>query len=161
LDRSVTFNFIGYIHTPFEEKTGVPIQACYSRSEGWIELFPEFFAGLLDLEGFSHLILIYHFHKINKVKMQVKPYLEEKKHGIFATRAPIRPNPIGISTVELMGIDKSKSILKIRGVDMLNNSPLIDIKPFVPHFDNREGRSGWLSSTNHTSTRPNFSDNRF
>ena len=93
--------------------------------------------------------------------MRVKPYLEEKTHGIFATRAPIRPNPIGISTVELLGVNESESLLKVRGVDMLNNTPLIDIKPFVPHFDNREAGMGWLSNTSHTSTQPNLSDDRF
>ncbi len=161
MERSVNFSFIGYIHTPFEEKIGIPIQACYSTVEGWIELFPEYFAGILDLEGFSHIILIYHFHQTQEVKMRVKPYLEEKTHGIFATRAPIRPNPVGISTVELMGINESESLLKIRGVDMLNNTPLIDIKPFVPHFDNRKARMGWLSNTTNTSIKPNLSDDRF
>ena len=161
MERSVNFTFIGFIHTPFEDTVGIPIQACYSTVEGWIELFPKYFDGILDLIGFSHIILIYQFHKVQEVKMRVKPYLEEKTHGIFATRAPVRPNPIGISTVELLGINESKSLLKIRGVDMLNVTPLIDIKPFIPHFDNREARKGWLSNTTHTSTNPILSDDRF
>ncbi len=140
---------------------GIPIQTSYSKTEGVINLFSEYSEGLLDLEGFSHIILVYHFHKVNEMKLKVKPYLEDKVHGVFATRAPVRPNPVGISTVELLEINRPECLLKIRGVDMVNNTPLIDIKPFIPYFDNRKAIVGWLKNTNYTSTKFKVSDERF
>ena len=161
MNNKVILDYIGFIHTPFTKKSGIPIQSCYSEAEGWIELFPEFTDGLKDLSGFSHIILLYHFHLVEEYKLTVKPYLEEKSHGVFATRAPTRPNPIGFSTVELMEINGEKSILKIRGVDMVDETPLIDIKPYVPHFDNRIAKVGWLSKTSHTINKKKISDTRF
>jgi tRNA-Thr(GGU) m(6)t(6)A37 methyltransferase TsaA len=136
---------IGYIRTPFTEKKGTPIQSYYSKAEGYIEIFPEYAKGLDDLEEFSHIHLIYHFHQSDGVKLNVVPFLDEKKRGIFATRAPLRPNPIGISIVELISINYSTSIMKICGVDMLDSTPLLDIKPYVPLFDQREAKTGWIS----------------
>ena len=161
MEKSVSFKYIGFIRTPFEFTEGVPIQTSYSKTEGVIKLFPEFFEGLLDLEGFSHIILLYHFHKVLETKLKVKPFLEDNIHGVFATRAPVRPNPIGISIVELLEIYEPESLLKIRGVDMINNTPLIDIKPFIPHFDNRKATVGWLKNTNYTSKNHQISDDRF
>ena len=106
----VTYKIIGLIRTPFLENKGIPIQTCYSSTEGWIELFPRYIEGLADLDGFSHLILLYHFHKARDVQMEVIPFLDEKKRGIFSTRAPVRPNPIGISIVELISIDPSLNV---------------------------------------------------
>ena len=161
MGKSVSFKYIGYISTPFEKTNGIPIQTRYSNTEGRINLLPEYSEGLLDLEGFSHVILIYHFHKVVETKLRVKPYLEDEIHGIFATRAPIRPNPVGLSVVELLEVNQIECLLKVRGVDMINNTPLIDIKPFIPHFDNREATEGWLKSTNHTSMNIKMSDDRF
>jgi tRNA-Thr(GGU) m(6)t(6)A37 methyltransferase TsaA len=137
----------------------MPIQACYSEIEGWIELHPKYMEGLKDLEGFSHIILLYHFHQIEKMQLLVHPYLDEDIHGIFATRAPVRPNPIGISIVELIEI--KKTVLKIKGVDILNQTPLLDIKPFVPLFDHRKAQTGWLSKTGHQEKEIIYSDDRF
>ena len=155
------YEVIGYIHTPFETNEGIPIQSCYSDMEGWIELFQEYSGGLKDLDGFSHIMLFYHFHKAGKAKLLVFPYLDKKPHGIFATRAPIRPNPIGISIVEVIGVEHSKSIVRIKGVDMLNSTPLLDIKPYVPHFDHRDASDGWFSQSKFNIQDSHIADNRF
>jgi tRNA-Thr(GGU) m(6)t(6)A37 methyltransferase TsaA len=154
---SVEFKIIGYIRTPYSEKKGIPIQSTYSRTEGHIEIFSEYVKGLEDLEEFSHLYLIYHLHKSEGVKLKVVPFLDEKSRGVFSTRAPLRPNPIGISIVELISINHSKNIIKIRGVDMLDSTPLLDIKPYVPLFDQRDAKTGWISPP----LREEKSDGRF
>ena len=111
--------------------------------EGTVEIFPEYVEGLDDLEGFSHIILIYHFHLVKKTLLKVKPYMDNKLHGVFATRSPSRPNPIGISTVRLVKIDEN--ILYIKDVDILDGTPLLDIKPYVPEIDVRVvDKIGWL-----------------
>lgn len=111
--------------------------------EGFIELKQEYVEGLKDLDGFSHLILLYHFHRSKKYSLKVKPYLEDEWRGIFATRYPARPNPIGLSVVRLSRIEGNK--LYVLDVDMLDGTPLLDIKPFIPEVDNRENaRIGWL-----------------
>ena len=135
---------IGRIYTPFKKIKGIPIQSSVILDvEGTVEIFPEYSEGLKDLNGFSHIILLYYFHQIKKKKLQVFPYMDENLHGIFATRAPVRPNPIGISITRLISIDEN--ILFIKGIDVLNNTPLLDIKPYVPEFDMREMvRIGWL-----------------
>ena len=137
----------------------MPIQACYSEVEGWIDLHPEYMEGLKDLEDFSHIILLYHFHQAEKMQLLVRPYLDTEIHGIFATRAPVRPNPIGISIVKLNEIKETN--LKIKGVDMLNLTPLLDIKPFVPLFDHRQAYTGWLAKTGHEEKDIFYSDDRF
>lgn len=161
-DKSlVKYRIIGFIRTQFQEKKGVPIQACYSSAEGWIELFPQYIEDLADLDGFSHLILLYHFHKTREVQMKVIPFLDKKKRGIFSTRAPLRPNPIGISIVELVAINLTFCVLKIRGVDMLDSTPLLDIKPYVPLFDKRDAKTGWISLTLCDTQEERLSDGRF
>ena len=115
--------------------------------------------GLKDLDDFSHIILLYHFHQAEDMQLLVSPFLDTELHGIFATRAPVRPNPIGISIVELNEIDEN--ILKIKGVDMLDTTPLLDIKPFVPHFDHRKAHAGWLAKTSHEKVETFYSDSRF
>ncbi|MHA1542327.1 MAG: tRNA (N6-threonylcarbamoyladenosine(37)-N6)-methyltransferase TrmO [Candidatus Hodarchaeales archaeon] len=157
----VTYKIIGLIRTPFLENKGIPIQTCYSSTEGWIELFPRYIEGLADLDGFSHLILLYHFHKARDVQMEVIPFLDEKKRGIFSTRAPVRPNPIGISIVELISIDPSLNVLKIKGVDMLDSTPLLDIKPYIPLFDQYEAKTGWITNSLHQKKEGKLSDDRF
>ena len=109
-----------------------------------MEVFPEYGEGLADLEGFSHLILLYHFHLAQGFALRVKPFLDEQQHGLFATRAPARPNPIGISIVRLERVEGTR--LYIREVDIVDGTPLLDIKPYVPRFDRRDGAtSGWLA----------------
>ena len=124
-----------------DEKT--PIQPVYAKGcKGYVELLPEFVDGLRDLNGFSHIYLIYHFHKSRQVKLIVKPYLQDVDRGIFSTRAPFRPNPIGLSVVELLGIEGN--ILHLDGVDILDDTPLLDIKPYTAKFDLRNvTKNGW------------------
>ncbi len=155
------FEIIGLIYTPFETKEGMPIQSCYSNEKGRIGIFPEYSAGLKDLDNFSHVYLIYFFHKAQEKKLTVHPYLDSNPRGIFSTRAPIRPNPIGISIVKLENIDHSKAKLWVEGVDMLNKTPLLDIKPYVPHFDHRDATTGWISKSNYKITDSHISDDRF
>ncbi len=144
----IKYKPIGIIHTPFKEPHGTPIQPTNAKgSAGTVEVFPEYQEGLQDLEGFSHIILIYHLHKSGTVRLKSKPFMDNTEHGIFAIRGPNRPNPIGISVVNLDGIEKHgrASLLHIRNVDMLDGTPLLDIKPYVPDFDSSENpRIGWL-----------------
>lgn len=157
----ITYKVIGYIRTPFRENKGVPIQTYYSSTEGSIELFPQYIEGLADLDSFSHIILVYHFHTAGEVKMEVIPFLDTKKRGIFSTRAPIRPNPIGISIVELVSVSSTNHTLKIRGVDMLDYTPLLDIKPYVPLFDQRDAKTGWITRALLQKKTKIVSDGRF
>ena len=134
---------IGIIHSPFQEKEQTPIQPSRSQAKGRVEVYPEFAAGLEDIEGFSHIILLYMFHQSSGFTLRVKPFLDDQQHGLFATRYPKRPNPIGISVVRLARRDEN--ILEIEGVDVLDGTPLLDIKPYVSEFDLRNAtRSGWL-----------------
>ncbi|HOU51338.1 MAG: tRNA (N6-threonylcarbamoyladenosine(37)-N6)-methyltransferase TrmO [Smithella sp.] len=134
---------IGIIHSEHIEEEKTPIQPVYAKGcKGYVELFPEFVDGLRDLNGFSHIYLIYHFHRVQQVKLIVKPYLQDVYHGIFATRAPFRPNPIGLSVVELHGIEGN--ILHLDGVDVLDGTPLLDIKPYTAKFDLHDvKKNGW------------------
>ncbi len=141
----VSFRPIGVIRTPFTDSAGMPIQAVAAVGiAGRIELDSAFEAGLTDLEGFSHLILVYHLHRATSPRLTVTPFLDDTAHGIFATRSPARPNPIGISTVRLIGIDGTT--ISIEDVDMVDETPLLDLKPYVPAFDDRpDARIGWFS----------------
>jgi tRNA-Thr(GGU) m(6)t(6)A37 methyltransferase TsaA len=142
---AIIYKPIGAIHSPFKEPREAPIQsACAWDIAGTVEIFPEYSEGLADLEGFSHIILLYHFHLSKVFSLKVKPYLDEQLRGVFATRAPARPNPIGMSIVRLVKIEGEK--LCIRDVDILDGTPLLDIKPYVPEFDSRNAEKiGWLS----------------
>ena len=144
--KDITYNPIGVIHSPFENGNGVPIQPALARGiKGTVEVYPEFEMGLDDLDGFSHIILIYHFHLSNGFQLKVKPYLDNNFRGVFATRSPRRPNNIGISVVKLVNVEKN--ILSIENVDIVNNTPLLDIKPYVPEFNAAENnRIGWLTN---------------
>lgn len=136
---------IGVIHSPYKTKEEMPIQGRF-RPEvtGKIEVFEDYEEGLKDIEGFSHLIILYWFHQTGKTSLLIRPYLDETPRGVFATRYPTRPNPIGISVVRLLG--REGNILRISEVDVLDGTPLLDIKPYVPQFDRREGtRVGWLT----------------
>ena len=142
----ITFEPIGIIYTPFKTKEGMPIQSAGAEGiKGKIILNEEFASGLTDLEGFSHIILVYHFHRSVGFELKTKPFLDDKKHGVFSTRAPRRPNPIGISVVRLLSIDKN--ILKVENVDILNETPLLDIKPYIPDFDiHKTEKNGWIEN---------------
>ena len=136
---------IGIIHAPFTEKSKTPIQAARSQAIGYVEVLPEFSDGLQDIEALSHIYLLYAFHESSGYKLQVKPFLDDQEHGIFATRYPYRPNPIGISIVKLLS--RETNILTVEGIDTLDGTPLLDIKPYVPDFDHREEvRAGWYET---------------
>ncbi len=158
---SISYRPIGIIRTPFSTPAEMPIQPEGAKGiKGTIEINPELAPGLFDIEGFSHLILIYHFHLIQGHKLYVVPFMDDKPHGIFATRAPVRPNPIGISVVELKKVENN--LIYIEGVDMIDGTPLLDIKPFYARYDNRpETRSGWLEGKERTDISKIKSDARF
>lgn len=155
------YTVIGYIRTPFNEKTGMPIQSSLSKALGTVNILPQYSEGLSDLGDFSHIYLIYHFHKANKYKLKVKPFLDDEERGVFATRAPLRPNPIGISIVRLISIDIQENKIELQGVDMLDQTPVLDIKPYIPRFDNFEAKTGWISKVNSETIRNRISDDRF
>jgi len=140
---AIVFQPIGWVRSPHTDPTATPIQPMYAKDHlGRVEIKPEFAEGLADIEGFSHIYLIYHLHRAPAAKLLVKPYLQDIEHGIFSTRAPYRPNPIGLSLVRLLR--REDSILHIEGVDILNGTPLIDIKPYAPRYDAVENpRGGW------------------
>ena len=145
-EEEIRYQPIGIIHSGFRDKKDTPIQGIFARdAKGKVEVFSEYADGLKDLEGFSHLILIYHFHRADGYSLISKPFLEDEEHGIFSIRHFKRPNPIGLSVVKLERV--RGNILEISEVDVLDGTPLLDIKPFVPRFDNREdAKSGWLSN---------------
>jgi tRNA (adenine37-N6)-methyltransferase len=133
---------IGVIHSPFNEPSQAPIQASRSTAKGSVEIFPQFAAGLSDLGEFSHIFLMYIIDCPKGYAMSVKPFLDDQEHGVFATRYPCRPNPIGLSLVRLLRVEANR--LEIEGVDMLDGVPLLDIKPYIPEFDVRQdARIGW------------------
>ncbi len=141
----ITYKSIGVIHSPFKEPQNVPIQAAASKGiKGTLEIYPEYAEGLRDIEGFSHIILLYHFHLVKDGYLLVKPFLDEKLHGVFATHSPARPNKIGISTVCLTKVENN--ILHVQDLDILDGTPLLDIKPYVPQFDyRRTTKIGWFN----------------
>ncbi len=135
---------IGVIHSPFTDKGQTPIQASRSQAVGQVEVYPEFAEGLQDSEGFSHLILLYVFHRSSGYTLRVKPFLDDEWRGLFATRYPSRPNPLGLSVVHLL--ERRDNVLEIEGVDVLDGTPLLDIKPYMPEFDVRTGvHTGWYA----------------
>jgi len=136
---------IGEIHTHFIDKRDTPIQASRSTATGQVEVYPAYVARLRDLDGFSHIILLYAFHRSSEYTLSVTPFLDDQERGLFATRYPERPNPIGLSIVRLLSIHDH--LLDIEGVDMLDGTPLLDIKPYVPEFDVRtDVRTGWYAA---------------
>lgn len=145
----IKYKPIGVVHSPFKEPNGTPIQAAGANNvDGTVELFSEYAGGLKDLEGFSHIILIYHFHLSRVAPLMVRPYLDSEMHGVFAIRGPGRPNPIGMSVVRLVRIEEN--ILFIRDLDIVDGTPLLDIKPYVPEFDVRKvEKIGWLEKNIH------------
>jgi tRNA-Thr(GGU) m(6)t(6)A37 methyltransferase TsaA len=151
---------IGIIHTPFTTLEGMPVQPAGATGiRGTIEVFEEYHAGLKDLDGFSHLVLLYHFHRSRGFKLNVVPFMDTESRGLFATRAPNRPNPVGISVVQLDRIENG--VLHIQNIDTLDGTPLLDIKPYVPEFDSAATiRTGWLEQARKTVSSQK-SDDRF
>ncbi len=143
--NDIVFKSIGVIHTPFDKPEGTPIQPKRSGgANGTVEVYPDYAEGLADLDGFSHIMLLYHLHKCQGYRLRVVPYMDTQQRGLFATRAPRRPNPIGVSVVRLEKIEDNR--LHIVGVDMLDGTPLLDIKPYVPEFDHvPDFKLGWLT----------------
>ena len=138
------FQPIGIVQSPYNDIQGMPIQPPGAAGiRGTVELNPEYIEGLRDLDGFSHIILIYHFHRVQGSMLTVVPFLDPQPRGVFATRAPKRPNPIGLSVARLLSI--KQATLYIEDLDILDGTPLLDIKPYVPEFDDRpSARAGWL-----------------
>jgi len=160
-EQSFSFKSIGVLHTPFKTKDGVPIQGVFDpEAKGRAEIFEAYEAGLRDIEGFSHLILIYVFHLSAGYELVCRPYMEEEERGLFAIRAPKRPNPIGLSVVRLER--REGNVLYLAEVDMMDGTPLLDIKPFVPKFDHREGaKVGWMEERFKKERFRKISDGRF
>lgn len=142
--EEITLKPIGVIRSPFKLNVGTPIQPEGGKDiEAVVEVFPEFVPGLEDLDGFSHIILVYYFHLCDVTYLKVKPFLDEEERGVFATRAPVRPNHIGISVVRLDHIEGNH--LHIRDVDLLDDTPVLDIKPHIPRLEMPGPTSiGWL-----------------
>jgi tRNA-Thr(GGU) m(6)t(6)A37 methyltransferase TsaA len=140
----VTFAPIGVVRTPFATHEGMPIQTVAAQGvRGRIELDPAYVPALADLDGFSHLHLITYLHRTGAASLRVTPYLDTTERGVFATRSPKRPNPIGLSIVRLVRIEGT--VIHIEEVDLLDGTPLLDIKPYVPPFDDRQdARYGWF-----------------
>ncbi len=146
MSERICFEPIGSIHSPFSDPDGMPIQPAGARGvRGQVRLDERFRDGLKDLDGFSHIILVYYFHRAGETRLRVTPFLDDQPRGIFATRAPCRPARIGISVVRLEAVNDN--VLEISDVDILDGTPLLDIKPYVPEFDiHTVKRSGWLEN---------------
>ncbi len=142
----IIFKPIGKIISPFRSINEMPIQPAGAKGiQGKVIIFSEFAEGLKDLDGFSHIILLYHFHRVKESNLTVIPFLDSKPRGVFATRAPKRPNPIGLSVVRLL--DRKNNVLNIENVDILDGTPILDIKPYVPEFDfSNTSEIGWLKN---------------
>jgi tRNA-Thr(GGU) m(6)t(6)A37 methyltransferase TsaA len=142
--KAISLKPIGIIHTLFKSLKGIPIQSSLSESNGTIEIFPEYQEGLKDLNGFSHIYCLYYFDMVKlPVPLISKPFLDDEPRGVFAIRTPFRPNPLGLSILEIQQI--KKNIIYVKNVDILDNTPLLDIKPYVSEFDNiKSNKIGWL-----------------
>jgi tRNA-Thr(GGU) m(6)t(6)A37 methyltransferase TsaA len=135
---------IGYVRTPYSESSQVPKGlGAKHEAEGELEILPQFEVGLRDIEGFSHLYVIWCFHRADGFELVGRPPCDDRTHGVFATRSPFRPNPIALTVVELLGRDGSK--LRVRGVDMLDGTPILDIKPYLSNIPEEKLRRGWLA----------------
>ncbi len=140
----ISISPIGIAHTPFTGPEGMPIQAAFSDAVGMVEIYADYVDGLQDIAGFDYLMLLYHFHMASRESLRVTPFLDDQPRGVFATRAPTRPNRIGLSVVRLLKV--AGNILEIGNVDIVSGTPVIDIKPYVPAFDSRvECGIGWFA----------------
>lgn len=160
MTEKITFTPIGTVHSPFRDPRDMPIQPVGARGiRGRIELNPGCAPGLRDLDGFSRVIVLYHFHRTDGYSLEVVPFLDKTPHGVFATRAPRRPNAIGVSMLRLISVEGAT--LTVEDVDILDGTPVLDIKPYVPAFDAYpDERAGWLTTTSEAA-RTMRSDDRF
>ena len=158
--NKITYNTIGIVHSPHKSIERIPIQPIGANGiKAEIKIFEEFQEGLKDLEGFSHIIVLYHFHKSKDFKLIVKPFLDKETHGVFATHAPNRPNSIGLSVLRLIKI--VRNVIHVENVDILDETPVLDIKPYVSKFDSvEEEKNGWLEK-NINKSNMQKSDKRF
>ncbi len=156
--RAITFEPIGVIRSPFVQPAGTPIQPAFARdARGSLELDPRYADALKDLEGFERIWVIYHLDRVGPYQPVVVPFSDDVPHGLFATRAPCRPNPIGISVLRLISVVGSR--VEVEGVDMLDGTPLLDIKPYIPEFDAvSPSLAGWFDRSK---TRRSTADARF
>ncbi len=154
-----TVTEIGHVHSPYREQAGTPIQPSFGDPrDAEIHIEPEFRAGLEDLNRFNRIWVISWLDRSSSYKLRVIPYRDTVERGLFSTRAPSRPNPIGISPVRLISVDIEKCLLKVRGIDLLDGTPVLDIKPYAPRFDSHpDDAAGWLDNSQHTQT----ADDRF
>lgn len=154
MEKTIILRPIGIVHSPYREPKGTPIQGVFDdQTEAWVEVEPKYQDGFRDLGDFSHAILLYHFHLSEKEEITAEPYLEKQPHGIFATRSPHRPNHIGLSVVRIRRIDGNR--MYFTEVDILDGTPVLDIKPYVRHFDSRpEASSGWIERHFQDGQRP-------
>ena len=152
-ETAITYRPIGVIRSEHVAAEETPIQSAYAKGcKGQAEVFPEFASGLRDLEGFSHVYLIYHFHQAGSAKLMVKPFLQDIERGVFSTRAPRRPNAVGLSIVEL--VRREGNVLHLDGVDILDGTPLLDIKPYTAKFDCiKTARNGWQDEVDEETAR--------
>jgi tRNA-Thr(GGU) m(6)t(6)A37 methyltransferase TsaA len=143
-ERMFSFNPIGFVRSPFQDTKQVPKGlGAQHEAEGIIEILPEFEEGLKDIEGFSHLMILWVFDRSEGYELLGKPPSDDRPHGVFATRSPRRPNPIGLTTVELLG--REGRSLRVRGLDMLDATPVLDVKPYLSSVPNEKLRRGWLA----------------
>ncbi len=158
---TIVFEPIGIIHTPFKEPVGVPIQgALQLDQDGTMEVFAKYQDGLKDIDGFSHLIVLYHFHMAEGCDLVSRPFLDDTPRGIFAIRGPRRPNPIGMTVVRLK--KRENNVLHICGVDMVDGTPLLDIKPYFSDIDSHQTvKMGWMKDKLKTMGKEKRADNRF
>lgn len=153
MGESIVYEAIGVIRSEHTKPEETPIQPVYAQGcPGQAEVFPEYAAGLRDVEGFSHVYLVYHMHKADRPRLTARPFLQDVERGVFATRAPCRPNPIGLSVVKL--VRREGNILHLDGVDVLDGTPLLDIKPYTAKFDRIEtARNGWQDEVDDQTAR--------
>ena len=151
--RQITYTPIGVIRSEHQEAEKTPIQPVYARGlPGRAEVRPEYAEGLKDLDGFSHLILLFHFHRAGEPLLTVVPFTDDTPRGVFSTRHPRRPNPIGLSVVRLLRIEDT--VLHLEDVDILDGTPLLDIKPYVPRFDGvHDPKGGWTQTIEEETAR--------
>ncbi len=161
MEQTISYKPIGIIRTSFNKSEGMPIQPRFSKEKGKAIIPIEYLKATQGLKEFSHIIMLYHFHKAKKPKLQMRPFLSTNEIGLFAFRAPNRPNPIGISVVQLLEINVKNNVIEIifLGADMLDQTPLLDIKPYITDFDSYpEAKNGWYEKRDIEKT---VADNRF
>lgn len=149
----IVFHPIGIIHSAFKQQEGTPVQSAFAdEATGWLEVFPDYVLALQDLPEFERVWVLYHLDRTADFKPLITPYLDKHQHGLFATRSPARPNPIGMSVLRLLSIEGAR--IEVSGMDILDGTPLLDIKPYVPEFDAfNPSRAGWFDRVEGRGTR--------